>query len=93
MWNYTLKMLRIYYFNFWRLLNFLLLKTYRLIEQCARCRDCGRNVHDYHVPDELWISVIGSEDGVYCYDCFCDRADNKLDFKWRMNLIEKWSCH
>jgi hypothetical protein len=92
--SYLKKMLNVYWWNFkkkvfWntiRWINRHLLKTYPLIEDCARCRDCGRNVHDFIVPDELWMSVIGSEDGVWCYDCFCNRADEKLRIKWRMNF-------
>jgi len=57
--------------------------TYDLIEDCARCFDCGRNVHDWHAPDWLWMEVIGHNWGVWCYDCFCDRADRKLGVKFR----------
>ncbi len=48
-----------------------------------RCQDCGRNVHDYHVPDIVWMEVIGSDNGVWCYDCFCNRGDEK-GIWWRM---------
>lgn len=57
--------------------------TYELIAECARCYDCGRNVHDWHAPDWLWEEVIGHEWGVWCYDCFCNRADGKLGVKFR----------
>lgn len=70
---------------FFHRLNRYLLKTYYAIEDCARCEDCGRNVHDFHVPDELWLDVYGSFSGVLCYDCFCDRADRKLRTKWRID--------
>ena len=83
MWHYTKKMFGIYYFKFWQWINKRLLKTYPLIKDCARCRDCGRNVHDYNVPNEIWLAVIGSENGVWCYDCFCNRADSK-NVKWRL---------
>ena len=89
MLEYTKKMLGIYQWNFWHWVNRRLLKTYPLIEDCARCRDCGRNVHDFIVPDDLWIEVIGHNWGVWCYDCFCNRADEKLGLKWRMEII-KW---
>lgn len=46
-------------------------------EDCALCRDCGRVVHDYYIPDEIWNDVIGSPWGVWCYDCFCERASKK----------------
>ena len=74
-------------------LNKYLLKTYPLIEGCARCEDCGRNVHDFWVPDWLWLKVIGNPNRVFCYDCFCNRADEKLGVKWRMKLEKqgwKW---
>jgi hypothetical protein len=66
---------RVATFNIWQKINRKLLKTYPPIEECARCEDCGRNVHDFHVPDEVWIRVYGDESGVLCYDCFCDRTD------------------
>jgi len=34
---------------------------------------CGRDVHDFVAPDEIWEKVT-AETGmnVLCYDCFCD---------------------
>jgi len=86
--EYIKKLIRIYIWNVTQWLNRHLLKTYELIEDCARCRDCGRNVHDYLVPDDLWLKVIGTTDGVWCYDCFCNRIDKKLGVKWRMTIVE-----
>lgn len=77
-----------YIFNIFQWINKHVLKTYPLIEDYARCRNCGRNVHDFSVPDDMWFKVIGSKDGVYCYDCFCDRADKK-NIVWRINLVTK----
>ena len=88
--RYLSKCLRIYLWNLLQYINRHLLKTYPLIEECARCRDCGRNVHDYHVPDHIWLNVIEGPGGVWCYDCFANRADEKLGLKWRMNLVEEW---
>lgn len=88
--EYLMKCLRIYSWNLLQWINRRLLLTYPLIEDCARCQDCGRNVHDFGVPDELWLQVIGSTDGIWCYDCFADRADAKLGTKWRVNLVERW---
>lgn len=61
--------------------------------ECARCRDCGRIVHDYSMPNEIWNDVITGSPiiylkdgitpskegaaGVWCYDCFCERASAK----------------
>jgi len=83
---YVKKMTRVYIFNLFKWINRHFLVTYPLIEDCARCRDCGRNVHDFWIPDELWNKVIESSNGVWCYDCFCNRADKKLGVKWRMEL-------
>ena len=88
--RYLKKCLHIYIWNLLQWINCHFLKTYPLIEDCGRCRDCGRNVHDFHVPDKLWLKVIGSENGVWCYDCFANRADKKLGSKWRMELVDKW---
>ena len=64
-------------------------KTYPLIEDCGRCEDCGRNVHDFLVPDELWREVYGNDGGILCYDCFCDRLNKKGIYK-RISLEWKW---
>jgi hypothetical protein len=82
---YLKKSLGIYLFNILQWINKRILKTYPLIKDCARCRDCGRNVHDFHVPDDLWVKVVNQEI-VLCYDCFCDRADRKLGVKNRMTV-------
>jgi len=91
--QYVKKLLGIYYHildsklcDFIHNINRKILKTYPLIEDCARCRDCGRNVHDFTVPNSLFEEVIGSLDGVWCYDCFCNRSDKKFRFKWRMTF-------
>jgi len=82
----ALRNARIVYLRTIQKLTSKMFKTY-LIYDCARCEDCGRNVHDFSVPDELWIKVYGSDGGILCFDCFCDRADRKFHFKWRM----KWT--
>jgi len=79
---------------YWLIFHWIERHTFRtyLIYDCARCEDCGRNVHDFIVPDDLWREVYGSEAGILCYDCFCDRADRKFHYKWRMELSDhfKW---
>jgi len=92
MWQYIKKTINIYIWNILYYINKHVLYTYPLIEECARCRDCGKNVHDFHVPDDLWQKVIGSE-GVWCYDCFCNKADEKLGMKWRLELTDNWYKH
>ena len=62
-------------------------------EGCAKCQDCGRTVHDFIMPNEIWNDVITGSPiiylsdgvtpsregapGVWCYDCFCERASKK----------------
>jgi len=87
---YLTRSLRNYIINIQRWLNRHLLKTYPLIEDCSRCDECGRNVHDFSVPDKFWLKIMGSPQGVVCYDCFCNRADEKLGVKWRMILTGVW---
>lgn len=105
--GYIRKMFRVYSWNLLQWINRKVLKTYPLIEECGRCRDCGRNVHDFHVPNALWNEVITGSPiiylsdgvtpsregagGVWCYDCFANRADERLGMKWRMELVERWS--
>lgn len=83
--RYTIKILRIYYWNLLQGLNKKFLYTYKNIEECARCCRCGRNVHDFHAPDELWIEAIG-KDEVWCYDCFCDKVEKRFHKKVRMKI-------
>ena len=88
--EYITQYIRLYVLTVIHWFNYRLLKTYPLIADCARCEDCGRNVHDFIVPDNLWVSVYGDESGVLCYDCFCSRADKKFRMKWRMQLGAQW---
>lgn len=66
-----------------RVLYKSLLRRVRCIP--AYCRDCGRDVHDYQAPAEVWLQVWGNAGGVLCYDCFCERcADAGLPAVWRL---------
>lgn len=89
-YSYVFKSISTYLSILLMKLNKYLLKTYPLISDCSRCEDCGRNVHDFIVPDWLWNVVYGNESGMLCYDCFCNRADEIFRFKWRMTLQEEW---
>lgn len=75
--NIIREKLRITRWKIWQKINRRLLKTYLHIEEMARCELCGRNVHDYHVPDEIWNRIYGDETGTLCYDCFCDECDKQ----------------
>ena len=88
--DYPLKTLTILICRITWFLDRYLLKTYPLIEECGRCEDCGRNVHDFGVPDKLWKAVYGNEGGLLCYDCFCAKADEIFRFKWRSILQYYW---
>lgn len=91
--GYVKKVFRIYSWKILHWINIRLLKTYPSNRDCARCRDCGRTVHDFIMPNEIWnevmtgSSIIYLEDGVtpskegapgvLCYDCFSERAREK----------------
>jgi hypothetical protein len=52
------------------------------------CKNCGRDVHDYIVPDEVWAKVRPTikNGNVLCYDCFCDKcAAHGLPAVWRLD--------
>jgi hypothetical protein len=57
-----------------RVLLKLLLR--RLVCIDSFCKDCGRDVHDFIAPDDIWsITDQTIPDGhVLCYDCFCERC-------------------
>lgn len=73
-WHYTRKTFGIYWCRFLMWLNAKFLLTYKDNADCARCRDCGRTVHDWHTGDQLFAAVVGGVDGVWCWDCFAARA-------------------
>ena len=47
---------------------------------CAACHDCGRTVHDFVAPTDLWMKAYGSMGGILCYDCFCERLAKKKQY-------------
>ena len=38
------------------------------------CKHCGRTVHDFSAPDEIWnlIDPHIKRGNTLCYDCFCE---------------------
>jgi len=53
------------------------MSRYSLIEDCAKCRDCKDPVHDFHVPDDMWMKIVGDPDVVLCWDCFANLANQQ----------------
>ena len=41
------------------------------------CKECGRSVHDFIAPDEVWdkIKPLIKHGNVLCYDCFCNKCN------------------
>ena len=81
---YSVEMIRIYLFNFWHKFNNKHLLTYRPDDNFIRCRRCGRDIHDFIIPNEIWNQVAKPND-CFCYDCFCDLYEKKTGQIWRMN--------
>lgn len=52
----------------------LFLRRFRSIN--SFCKECGRDVHDFVVSDEIWNKVEPHIDRGYilCYDCFCEKC-------------------
>ena len=73
-----------------RLLWKLWLRRHRCID--SFCKVCGRTVHDFIAPDEVWAQVQPhiKRGNVLCYDCFCDLcAKLGLPSVWRLSpLVE-----
>lgn len=66
----------------------LVLRRFALIN--SFCRHCGRTVHDFSVPDDVWEQVAPhiKHGHTLCYDCFCEAcAKRDLPSVWR--LVEK----
>jgi len=65
------------------------------MDGCAKCRDCGRTVHDFIAPDDLWVEAWGDKGGILCYDCFCERLAQKgnysvFELKLQENMRESY---
>lgn len=56
------------------------------------CKECGRNVHDFVAPDEVWEKVepLIKHGTVLCYDCFCEKCKAISVFPvWRLVPLEE----
>lgn len=55
----------------------LFLSKFKLVP--SFCKLCGRDVHDFVAPDELWKGVEPNitSGNVLCYDCFCELIRSK----------------
>jgi hypothetical protein len=51
---------------------FLKLITRRFICLESFCKECGRTVYDFQVPDDIWLQIepLIEHGHVLCYDCF-----------------------
>ena len=60
------------------------------------CKECGREVHDFSVSDEIWKKVdpLIKYGHVLCYDCFCEKCKEVgLPSVWELKkLNEKDNC-
>ena len=51
------------------------------------CKECGRDVHDFSVDNEVWEKVDKTikRGHVLCYDCFCKKCDQlNLPTIWKL---------
>ena len=58
------------------------------------CRECGRDVHDFDVDDDIWNKVEPSikYGNTLCYDCFCEKCKElNLSMCWSLLPIQKVS--
>jgi hypothetical protein len=66
----------------------MVLRKFRLIP--SFCRHCGRNVHDFVAPSEVWEKVDPhiKHGHTLCYDCFCEVC-TKLGMPnvWRLEAV------
>ena len=71
-----------------KLLSKLLVSRFFLLP--SFCKRCGRTVHDFSAPDEIWVAIEKDiEHGnVLCYDCFCELcAINDLPCVYELHPI------
>lgn len=68
----------------------LLKRRYFLIN--SFCKECGRDVHDFSVDDEVWEKVDKTikRGHVLCYDCFCEKCEIlNLSTVWKLKEIKE----
>lgn len=55
----------------------------------AFCKRCGRDVHDFVAPDDVWKKVADYTGmNVLCYDCFCDVCEEIGEQSvWRLEIL------
>jgi len=60
--------------NYFRIKIKLFKSRYLRIPTDSFCKNCGRDVHDFLVDDEIWdlIEPMIKYGKVLCYDCFCE---------------------
>ena len=46
----------------------------RFIPIPSYCKVCGKSVTDFHVPDDLWLSMTGNKWTIWCFECFTKKA-------------------
>ncbi len=71
-----------------RLFLKLILRHFLLLD--SFCRHCGRKVHDYSAPDDIWAEIEPhiKRGKTLCYDCFCVQcAALDLPSVWRIELL------
>ena len=55
------------------------------------CKNCGRDIHDFIVSDEIWENVepyISNYGHTLCYDCFCEICPKiGLSPVWRLEKL------
>jgi hypothetical protein len=68
----------------------LWLRKHRLVE--SFCKNCGRDVHDFHAPLSVWEKIHYIRHGnVLCFDCFCDACQQvgiPYGGAWRLSPID-----
>lgn len=74
-------------FYFLRVHFKLLKRTY--FQTNSFCKHCGRDIRDYHCPDEIWelVEPYIKNGHSLCYNCFCDICTNKLNIEIPRKLI------
>ncbi|MCK5614860.1 hypothetical protein KAR91_74045 [Candidatus Pacearchaeota archaeon] len=54
------------------------------------CKECGRTVHDFVAPDDVWEKVEPhiKHGYILCYDCFCEKCKKLgLPTVWKLQEL------
>ena len=73
-----------------RIILYFKLFLRKFIVMASFCKECGRQVHDFSAPNDVWLKIdpLIKYGHVLCYDCFCEKCKEVgLPTVWKITSI------